>query len=268
MACNIGRAELRFGRATAAAEFLSRCVKLAPPPSTSSRDQRLAEQLAELAQARGQVVALTVHVKEPGARIAVDGALVGTSPLAEEVFVEPGLHRVSAELDGFSAATDVIEAKAGEARAVRLSLTKLARPSSPLASTQASLTPTSRALELSRTSDPNLWIALGGGVAAGVGFGLGVGTTLGSNAAALLKDEHRREILVGSKGDCGAGSWVAACEPYRAAELREQELRAVAVTSFVIASAAALGTAVYVLVPRAPVAPVVGLNGVSVVGRW
>jgi hypothetical protein len=121
-ACNLGRVELERSRFTDAAEFLSRCTEAPPKGGTEDEKARYRRHLDALAQARKKVVAVRVHVSEPGADVLLDDKPIGASPLPRVVFVDPGPHELTASLDGFERATAEIEGEAGDALDITLPL--------------------------------------------------------------------------------------------------------------------------------------------------
>lgn len=62
-----------------------------------------------LAELGGKLGSIAVRVSETGASVAVDGAAVGTSPLAKPVRVTAGTHKLAITKDGFSPFESTIE---------------------------------------------------------------------------------------------------------------------------------------------------------------
>jgi hypothetical protein len=120
IAANLGTAEAHLGRYREAAEHLSYYVREAP--ERKAKERETARKL--LAEVRAHVAALTLKVEPEGAKVLVDGVTVGTAPLREEVFVDPGARAIEATLAGYEAVKVTMEVKAGEARVVPIALVK------------------------------------------------------------------------------------------------------------------------------------------------
>jgi hypothetical protein len=131
IACNLGRVELARRRFRDAAEFLTLCVESAPPVRTPEEKRRFASAVEQLAEARSKVVSLLLNVNEPQATVLLDGQRAATPPLPRVLFAEPGHHRVSATLAGFSTASADVQGAAGETIEVTLTLRPVPAPSKP-----------------------------------------------------------------------------------------------------------------------------------------
>jgi hypothetical protein len=70
---------------------------------------------------------LVVRSPVPGARVLVDGRLLGGAPA--EVLLDPGEHRVSLSAEGHNDTSQVVVIAAGERRELNVDLTKKAKPS-------------------------------------------------------------------------------------------------------------------------------------------
>ncbi|HZF48901.1 MAG TPA: hypothetical protein VE093_09645 [Polyangiaceae bacterium] len=131
IACNLGRVEFARRRFRDAAEFLALCVESAPPVRTPEEKKRFISVMEQLAEARAKVVSLLLNVNEPQATVLVDGQRTATPPLPRVLFAEPGYHRVSATLDGFSPASADVQGAAGETIDVTLTLRAAPAPPKP-----------------------------------------------------------------------------------------------------------------------------------------
>jgi hypothetical protein len=129
IACNLGRVEFARRRFRDATEFLSLCVDSAPPVRTPEEKKRFASAVEQLAEARANVVSVLLSVNEPLATVLVDGQPAATPPLPRVIFAEPGRHRVSASLEGFTPASVEIQASAGDT--IEVDLTLRAAPAAP-----------------------------------------------------------------------------------------------------------------------------------------
>jgi hypothetical protein len=87
--------------------------------ANSDKDDRArAEYL--LAALRPKLFWLSVEVDVPGATIAVDGANVGTSPLADPLFLVPGHHALTASVPGLGVLRREVAGAAGDANGIVL----------------------------------------------------------------------------------------------------------------------------------------------------
>ena len=84
-----------------------------------------------IADVKKKSAQVSVIVDAPGADIAIDGTVVGKSPLADPVFVKPGKHAVAASGGGKSA-NDAFDAQIGATKSVTLALAGAAPPIAPV----------------------------------------------------------------------------------------------------------------------------------------
>jgi hypothetical protein len=263
IACNIGRIALRLDDAREAAEYLSRCTRLAPEATTKAEKERQRKLSQDLEAARKKVASLRVIACEPGAAISVDGRPVGVAPLLEEVFVEKGAHRVEARLPGFAPAALSIQAAEGETRVLSLRLEKR----EPARASQPQPLAPSPAPAPDPPRSHALWPVIAGGSAAVVGVSVGVGLL---GAAASERESARAGvpgIRNGMTQSCASDAAFAPCAEYTKKEKAGQDYDRVAAASFAVAGVAAVVTVAYLLLPNRPARPVIGESGV-VVGQW
>jgi hypothetical protein len=118
IAVNLGGSARKLGKHREAAEYFSYYLREAPKDdsSTSRSDVETA-----LADAKTHVGELRVAVDDAGAEVLVDGEVMGTSPITEPIFVDPGEHSVTVRRDGAVTANAKVTANAGEQKAVTLS---------------------------------------------------------------------------------------------------------------------------------------------------
>jgi hypothetical protein len=122
IAANLGNTQYRLGKYRDAAEHLAFAVRSWPVIGKREQREFSAKRLADV---RKLVASVTVRVSLPGAKVLIDGKEVGLSPLAAEVFVEPGRRTIEAKLEGHEPATSVLEPAAGSAHEVSLNLAKI-----------------------------------------------------------------------------------------------------------------------------------------------
>jgi hypothetical protein len=119
VAGNLGVVEVKLGKYPQAAEHLAWALQhfpLTEPPKA----RRGFEQ--ELEKARAQSGALRVVVSVEGAEVSVNGRPAGKAPVADEVFVEPGMITVAASAPGYEAAQQTIRVEKGGSAEVKLTL--------------------------------------------------------------------------------------------------------------------------------------------------
>lgn len=254
VACNIGRVALRYGSASEAATFLTRCDRLAPKTETPDAQERQAAQHADLTEALRKVTTLRINTTKLGAQITVDGEPAGVSPLTEDVFLSPGDHRIIARLDGHDPAVESLRTEAGETTFVTLRLKETVKMPTP---------PT-----LTRPSTRSPWPAIGTASATFIGLAAGTAFTLASNAASTSADNAVSDIRHGIARNCEAGSASPACKDYESAAQSRQTYGAIAAGSFIGAGIAGVATVILVFFPDAPITPKTGANGGLSVSLW
>ena len=172
LAASMAQAEMQLGRYPAAAEHLTYALRHFP---VSAKEDVRKKMEGALAEARGRVAALKITVSVDGAEVLVDGVAVGRAPLEQDVFVQPGAHKIEARLPKHvTAAKDVNVAK-GASEAAALTLVPEAAPT-PTVMVTTTATATA---EPPRSKVPGYVIggvgaaaAIAGGVLLGAGFAM------------------------------------------------------------------------------------------------
>ena len=258
IAGNLGDVELFLGKPRDAAEHLAYSLRIFPPNGKPEARQRTRTRLAE---ARTQVLAMTIHSAPAGAEILVDGRAIGKTPLDGEVFVSPGSHTVEAKLEGYVTAKQTVQGTKGASQEVRLTLAP--------ARTESESPP-------QEGSGPHLAILLGGTALAISGVALGIGFAVASTNNADDAGQ-KTDALRPATGPSACGSQPAACADIDRDRRASDTLADGAKVSFVLAGAAMAGTVAYGLLTRQAkptaglhVVPAMGVRqgGVLVVGRW
>jgi hypothetical protein len=90
-------------------------------PSISAEDRSAVD--GALAAIKNLVGTVTVTTNVPGATIAIDDDVVGTTPLAEPVAVDLGRHKLTARKEGFDTATMTFDVAGGTRTIETLTLT-------------------------------------------------------------------------------------------------------------------------------------------------
>jgi hypothetical protein len=121
VACNIGKGELRRGVLREAATWLKRCENLSPKATTPATIAFNKQVALELLTAQQKLSALVIDIDEPDTRVVIDDADIHITPLREDVFVEPGEHRIHA-YNGLRTASMAISTVAGKEYRVALAL--------------------------------------------------------------------------------------------------------------------------------------------------
>lgn len=125
---NLAQSELRSGHEADAAKHFAQYLR-------EHKDATEAERQGAdtgLTAAKALVSEVTLEVDAIGAEIYVDGDLEGQAPLPGSIYLTPGAHQIEARKDGKTASGDV-NATAGQATSLRLSLGRAAKPTGPAA---------------------------------------------------------------------------------------------------------------------------------------
>jgi hypothetical protein len=264
VACAIGRVEL-LGRAnpSAAALWLTRCLRLAPVP-VKGQGKELAAQQEEIVLrdlARSRVGALRIQA-EPGAAIFVDGRAVGEAPLEDEVFLEPGSHRLAASLGSRSRSVDVAIA-AGEDRAVDLVFQAAPGPLRTAAPTRPP------------APGPSRWstggvVRVGGGITVGAAVLGGVLAVMSYVALERSEEALREQRAAEGEYGCLSENRSYECIESRKQSATAENLAIASKGSFIAAGATAVATLGVVLLSIEPnaIAVKADARGVRVVGSW
>jgi hypothetical protein len=251
IAANLGQVEMELGKHRRAATFFSYAVKNAAPTDSQEARRDVKQRLEDVQKLLG-----TVHlrVSRPGAKVLLNGELLGIAPLEEDVFAEPGTSTFTAKLAGYTDARAVVQVVKGSSHEAVLALV-------PSVTEPEGLNPA---------------IVIGGSATAGVALGVGV------------------LFAVLSNGKAGAaknlGGWEPCYGPTPPVPNRCVELDGlrrnsatfgnVSFWSFVGAGAVGASTLVYALVApkKEKVPPTVGIQiapmpmadggGVIVGGQW
>jgi hypothetical protein len=281
IAGNLGHVELMNKKPREAAEHLRFCLSALPPTETDAQRRRVQERFEE---ARRLVAAVRIRVSEPGAEVRVDGALAGTSPLADEVFVDPGARFVTVSLAGYEAAQATVEAVKGGSHDVTIALER-----TPKALTAATRRPTDKGTDKGKPGDeartrgplqspassppgadrgaapapearsaaplvasgPSKALIVSGGLVAAVGLGTGIGLIAAMNAQKeqVLQEDQAMERDRGPDA-CGSAmdrTMAPRCSSQTKAVSDLYTLRDGAVIGFSVAGAALAGTALYAI---------------------
>lgn len=217
LACNLGAIELDLSKPRAAAEYLAYALREFPAGGKTSARVQIE---GRLQKARSQVGTLRVHVSVPNARVIVAGQTVGSSPLANDVFVEPGSVTVEATLPGYETARQVTQVNKDSAAEITLTLERTKRSKLPV-------------------------FVVGGVGLAALGIGgsfIGIAESKKSEAKALsIETNHACPVLdPAPKGKC---------KDLTSAASSEDTFGNIGIASMAVAGAAAIGVVTYLLWP-------------------
>ncbi|HEX4338788.1 MAG TPA: hypothetical protein VH062_22940 [Polyangiaceae bacterium] len=255
VAASLGDTEIKLGLFPEAAEHLSFSLRTFPP---LENEAALANVRRQLEVARHEAAAVRVSVDEAGAEVRVDDRLVGTSPLAEPVFVAPGQHTVEVR-KGAGVQTRIVVSEAAKETAVSLEL--------------ASLTPAPPPPD--ETAPRSVVPLIVGGAVVAAGLTAGIAFRLSADA----NDDHANGIRarLGAGACAGQAGSSADCTALRNDVNDSSRSSALSTTGFVIAGVGLVATPLwYLLAPRAKRTSTVGfsawvmpgLTAVSASGRF
>jgi len=202
--------------------------------------------------AKRHVGTLRLSVRPPGARVWIDGRAVATAPLSGELFVNPGVHTLQVEREGYTALERSLEIGAGQEQTLELVLESA--PDSAGAPPTASTTANADAGLHTGSSDspppagsklnPAI-LAFGG---ATILAATAAGTVFALKAGSAENDINRYRSIVG-RGGCQTGMRTECDELLEAAESKDRNTNA-SYLMFGIAGGAAAFTLGYYLWPR------------------
>lgn len=269
IAANLGVVELKLGKPRLAATHLAFSLRTAPPSAKAPHLERTRQLIEE---AKKQVGVLRVRVNVAQARVLIDGEPLLPEETPDEIFVEPGTHRATAQRDGYIDGEKVVTVEAGTSQEVTLSLVQ--RPAASQAepaklATVPVVPPARRGEEHGR--GPRTEVLIGGAATAGAAAIAGVvftvlAVTKGNDA------EEVRDTLVRESGPeaCSRASAPPACANLRDTDDAHIRWANGAILSFTAAGVIGAGTAIYWLVTRPSEAhehvravPIVGAHGVG-----
>jgi hypothetical protein len=285
---NLAQSELRSGHEADAAKHFAQYLREHKDATEAER------QGAEtgLTAAKALVAEVTLDVDGVGAEIYVDGDLEGQAPLPGSVYLTPGTHELQARKNG-KTVSGTVNATAGQATRLRLSLAKPAKPAAPPADGPPPETASEEPI-VQGPSPPRQgffpWLAHTPGAIIGVGV-VGAGVIGGSAFAGVSKSSYDAADSVaagiekqaveidlkntGGRGACTnpenwlqfqtdspkkelyadatnrqarAAQYEKNCDKYTSNVKSGDTFKTLAIVSFAVAGAAAVGTVVYYIV--------------------
>ena len=247
----LSHAEAKSSRPRDAAEHLE--VSLREAKTASADDRQTAQKLFE--EVTAKLATWYVKVSIDGADVYLDGKLVGKSPLAAPLFVEPNTHEVEARKEGFLNEKDMLVAAPNTE-----SETTLAMKPAPVEIKPKDIELPKKIVEPPPPPSPKwrTYGIIGGGALTALGLGLGIGLTVSASGKGEEADEQLatiRRATPNTYGVCGPNQFQPNAVPCAqvADKLSSQDARANgAVAGFVIAGVGAVGTVGLVLLPKLP----------------
>lgn len=126
---NIGQAHMALGEFVEAIQAYEEFLKQGGSEIDAARRSELQGQLEQL---RRNTALVAIRVSEPGAMVSVDGKEVGKAPLADNVVLSVGQHRISALAEDGSSASEEMNVAGGDFREVTLTLVAAAAAAGPV----------------------------------------------------------------------------------------------------------------------------------------
>ncbi len=255
IACNLGRSESEMGKLREGAGHLRYCLKNFPASSRTEMRQAEAKFGQLLSKVAGQLAQIVLSVEQVGALVSVNGEELGTTPLSESVFLDPGRTKLVVSKVGYSDEVFEFVAQAGSRHEMNVKLTLYDGDSQPVRSPtvkngipmrvarrSGSGDSTYRAEESETFHSPPLRTALLIGGSAATLAGLSLGTVFAIQAGhehAAFRSQRgvvERDLgAAGCVGQMGAPSCVE-LEAHRVSAAHKERL-----SLFALASASGLG---------------------------
>ncbi len=267
VAAMLGQTEIHLRKNRDAAEHLDFCLRNV---AAAESDQFLENVRKGFQKVKSQVGTLHVSVDREGAEIRLDGRAVGTSPLKQSLYVDPGEHVVEASLNG-ATGSDPVNAEAGKEFSAEITL-GVPKPKSTstqtiqnnpantsTASTNAAVTPppssTSNippALLVSpEASHPSIVPVIVGGAVFAVGLAAGIGFRVASDSkyddAKALRDKN------GPDGCYGVTS--STCATQHDDSIKVDRYRNISTAGLIAAGVALVAVPIYWFWPRGSTKP-------------
>jgi hypothetical protein len=233
IAGNLASLEMETARYRGAAEHAAYALANLPTSSTPAQREFLQKVLAD---AKKQIVTVTIRVNVDRAAVTVDGHSIGESPLKGEVYVDAGDHVIAATAPDYPPAQEKLHAGKGGASLIMLNLVKGGTgpgggPLLPPVTPRAGVSP----------------IVVAGFVTAGVAAGAGAAFAILSKVkadGAGSKLDALTHAGVGPSG-CAGPSPSADCVALHDTRAARDTFASAALWTFVAAGAVTAGTLVY-----------------------
>jgi hypothetical protein len=262
----LAQAESKSNRSRDAAEHLE--LYLREAKTASADDRQAAQKLFE--EVTAKLATWHVKVTIDGADVYLDGKVVGKSPLAAPLFVEPNTHEVEAKKEGFFAEKDMLVA----APNTESETTLVMRPA-PATIEPKKIVPEEKPITPPPPPSPawRTYGIIGGGALTALGLGLGIGLSVSSSSKGEEADAQLAELrrtTPNTYSVCGPNQFSpnqTGCAKLTDT-LSSQDARANgAVFGFVLAGVGAVGTVGLILLPKLPIGrKLMGMKFTPVIG--
>ncbi|APR87202.1 Primosomal protein N' (replication factor Y) - superfamily II helicase [Minicystis rosea] len=247
VAANLAAVELATARFRDAAEHLT--FALANLPVSGEGDKQRPVLVGMMADAKKQIGTITIKANADGASLTLDGRPVGTSPMADEIFLDPGEHTVGATAPSFAPVEQKIRVDKGAYIPVILTLKKIGEPP-PVVPPPSGPSP----------------ITVAGFITAGVGLGAATALAIVSKTKADDASTQLSALEVKGRNACAGASPSPACVMLHDARASRDTFANAALWTFVGAGVVAAGTLVYTFaVPHTPATKTTGLSALPIV---
>lgn len=250
VAALLGYVEYHLQHYAEAARYTAYAIDNFPPKESSSSLEALQ---VDLKAAAAHVATVSVSVDPPSGDVFVDGTPVGSAPLAQPLFLDPGEHLIAVEQGG-QRATRQLTASAGERYDVDLAPPAEPAPQ-PAAATSggagvvAPTAPGSPPVRDTIAEKPE-WPYWATGAVALVGLGLGTGFSI---AARTEKDNvaslQRQLDTFGGSNPCSSDQFSVVCGRLQDSISDQNRNRDIAAAGFITLGVGAAGLISYWLVP-------------------
>jgi len=240
IAVNLGSAEMRLGQYRDAAEHLAWGIRDGAVKEGENHGPLLKAKTL-LTEAASHVGQLKLVADEPGASIFVDNDVVGKSPLADPIYLEPGAHVITARPSNPERASLKLEIRVqpGDAfeRYLRFSAAAVEKPSDGADAAPPSTT-------VSRSSgffEPRTVVPVGLGGLTAISGGIALAFTIKASAA----DASATDWAARTGGNCDVPS--AACNGLADARERRNDANRIANVAWVGAGMFGISTLATIL---------------------
>jgi tetratricopeptide (TPR) repeat protein len=249
IAANLAQTESELGKHRDAAEHFAFALAHLLPSTTDEQKKALADGLT---LEKKEVGTLHVTLEPAEASLSIDDSPV-TLPPSGDLFVAPGEHRCSVTREGYAASQQAVRVSKGASQVLWIRL-------APAGST-AAVVPTPGASNLAPARDEgppkldgstqrSLVPAFIGGGLVVAGAAVGVAFMLSANSSQADANQIKAELS--GQNPCGADTpFASKCSALHDKNSSIDSARRVEVVGFTAAGVAAVGTALYLLWPRA-----------------
>ncbi|MCL4756035.1 MAG: PEGA domain-containing protein [Myxococcales bacterium] len=250
IAANLAACELALNRYRDAAEHFDFALRHLLAGTTQDQKARLTEGFEK---AKREIAALRLDVQPAGASVVIDGVTIGTSPIADDAFVEPGERKIRVAKAGHETYVGSFTVAKGENKTVRVALEANAAAAPPVPGSAPPQPGNGSKSDPAGAAGDNggkqqsavpAYIALGAGI---VGLGAGIGFLVAASGKESDKDALLDEIPGTNK--CGPGTIAAEkCAEVTSLSDDAKQFRTFGYVGFGVAAAG--GVLAYLLWPR------------------